>query len=196
MRTGLKAWIGASIVIMAMGGMLLVTATPLAAQGIPICSNETSFHFGQDLFLVCTREGFFKATPVGWQLLPRPTIWGQVQVAPAGTLYLYNNRTHQVYRSTDEGATWELRGHTPLTPNTDQTGSLLPAPVPDMVFLGVTDAPSPEPRGVYKSTDGGSTWEWVLTGGNGRWVAFSPNFVTDGVAFVALDGYRTSIGVY
>ncbi|NBD35724.1 MAG: hypothetical protein GVY30_06960 [Chloroflexi bacterium] len=66
-----------------------------------------------------------------------------------------------------------------------------------MLFLGVEDLPFiPDVRGVYRSTDGGITWTRVLSVGNGNGVAFSPNFVTDGVAFAAFADYRTSLGIY
>jgi uncharacterized repeat protein (TIGR01451 family) len=130
-------------------------------------------------------------------MLSPPPGWGEVKVTPDGDIYLYSNNTHEVHRSTDAGETWVLMGQTPLIPNTDQYGQIFPSPMPDMVFLGVEDAPFiPDVRGVYKSIDGGVTWERVLEEGHGNWVTFSPDFVQDGTAFAALSEYHTSLGIW
>ena len=66
-----------------------------------------------------------------------------------------------VYKSTDAGATWTLMG-------LEQTGRIPRLVIhpdnPDIVYicaLGHSYGPQPE-RGVYRTTDGGATWEQVL----------------------------------
>ncbi|MFW6198377.1 MAG: WD40/YVTN/BNR-like repeat-containing protein, partial [Acidobacteriota bacterium] len=66
-----------------------------------------------------------------------------------------------VYRSTDGGDTWEHKG----LEATGNSGAVLIHPeASDTVFvaaIGNPFAPNPE-RGVYRTTDGGDTWERVL----------------------------------
>jgi photosystem II stability/assembly factor-like uncharacterized protein len=118
-----------------------------------------------------------------------------VKAAPDGTIYVYAG-DFNLYRSTDGGETWDLVGED-IPSAGGGIPRIFPSPVPDMVFLGVQDLPfTPGVRGIYKSTDGGATWQKVLEGGNGVWVAFSANFASDGTAFAALDEYRISLGVW
>ena len=66
-----------------------------------------------------------------------------------------------VYKSSDSGATWTHMGLT----ETGRIGRILIHPTnPDIVFvcaLGRTTGPQQE-RGVYRTTDGGKTWQRVL----------------------------------
>jgi photosystem II stability/assembly factor-like uncharacterized protein len=66
-----------------------------------------------------------------------------------------------VYKSTDAGKTWKHLG----LENTKQIGRIIIDPKnPNMVFvaaLGNAYAPNPD-RGVYRSQDGGATWQKVL----------------------------------
>jgi photosystem II stability/assembly factor-like uncharacterized protein len=66
-----------------------------------------------------------------------------------------------IYKSTDAGETWTLMG----LENTGRIPRLVIHPTdPDVVFacaLGHSYGPQPE-RGVYRTTDGGETWEHVL----------------------------------
>lgn len=66
-----------------------------------------------------------------------------------------------VYKSTDAGETWEHLG----LENTGNSGAVLIHPDnPDLVYvaaIGNPFAPNPE-RGVYRTQDGGATWELVL----------------------------------
>jgi photosystem II stability/assembly factor-like uncharacterized protein len=66
-----------------------------------------------------------------------------------------------IYKSTDAGETWSLMG----LENTGRIPRLVIHPAnPDVVFacaLGHSYGPQPE-RGVYRTTDGGETWEHVL----------------------------------
>ncbi|HEX9698725.1 MAG TPA: hypothetical protein VGD06_04620, partial [Acidobacteriota bacterium] len=66
-----------------------------------------------------------------------------------------------VYKSTDAGRTWEHLG----LEDTGNTGAVLIHPTdPDLVYVAAIGNPfAPNPaRGVYRSRDGGATWEKVL----------------------------------
>ncbi|MCB0312539.1 MAG: glycosyl hydrolase, partial [Calditrichaeota bacterium] len=66
-----------------------------------------------------------------------------------------------VYKSTDGGATWQFLG----LENTVSVGRIVVDPSNSQrVFLAAVGsyfAPNPE-RGIYRSTDGGQTWEQSL----------------------------------
>ncbi|MCH8962342.1 MAG: hypothetical protein IH820_13755, partial [Bacteroidetes bacterium] len=66
-----------------------------------------------------------------------------------------------IYKSTDSGKTWTFLG----LRDTGQIGAVVIHPTnPDVVYvaaLGSPFGPNPE-RGVYKTTDGGETWEHAL----------------------------------
>ncbi len=70
-----------------------------------------------------------------------------------------------IYRSTDGGRTWQNKG----LPESHHIGRIIQHPTdPNTVWvaaLGHLYSANPE-RGVYKTTDGGTTWKHVLKGGN------------------------------
>jgi len=81
-----------------------------------------------------------------------------------------------IYKSTDGGETWTNAG----LPNSERVAKLVVSPVNgDTVFAAVPGAlwsDSPD-RGLYKSTDGGKTWNIVLKGAN----------LSTGASAIALD---------
>jgi photosystem II stability/assembly factor-like uncharacterized protein len=97
---------------------------------------------------------------------------GSIQVAPSDTSVLYAGtgsdgiRSNVItgrgmYKSTDAGETWEFIG----LEDGGQIGRLAVDPTdPDRVFAAATGSPfgKNEQRGVFRSTDGGETWEKVL----------------------------------
>ena len=77
-----------------------------------------------------------------------------------------------MYKSTDAGETWAFLG----LRTTGQIGAVETHPQnPDLVYVAALGSPSgPNPdRGVYRSKDGGHTWEKIL-------------FVSDSTGFVDL----------
>lgn len=190
MRISLRVLLGVALAIV--GGVFPVASAPISQQSTPVCAND-NFYFGQDLVLVCTLEGLFKATDEGWKILPS-AYGSQIRTAPDRTIYSYNWQTHQVHRLIEGGESWVLMGEFPYWAHGEY---VFPSPLSNVVFMGVTDTPFKVGiRGIYKSTDSGATWKKVLEGGNGYWVAFSPAFAQDGIAFATLHEYHASLGVW
>ena len=121
--------------------------------------------------------GIFKSTDGGhhWQPLfdkqPAASI-GALAVAPSdvnviwagtGETFIRSNISigNGIYKSTDGGATWQHMG----LDKTGRIGRIVVHPAnPDIVYvaaLGTCYGPQQE-RGVYKTTDGGLTWQRVL----------------------------------
>jgi photosystem II stability/assembly factor-like uncharacterized protein len=106
-------------------------------------------------------DGFFRTAAVG-ALAVAPSD-ANVIYAGTGETCIRNNVSHGdgVYRSTDAGATWT---HIGLS-ETRHVGKIRIHPQnPDLVYvaaLGHVWGPNPE-RGVFRSNDGGATWEHIL----------------------------------
>ncbi|HEX8077917.1 MAG TPA: hypothetical protein VF511_08890, partial [Chthoniobacterales bacterium] len=87
-----------------------------------------------------------------------------------------------VYRSTDGGETWLRVG----LPNSERIGKLLVSPESsDVVYAAVPGAlwsDSPD-RGLYKTTDGGNSWNQILKGGN----------LSTGCSTVAMDPSNSNV---
>src|SRR5207344_378168 len=135
--------------------------------GVP--SQPFTFYFG------ATGGGVFKTTDGGinWTPITDGQIAtgsvGAIDVAASDPNVIYvgmgescirGNVSHGdgVYKSTDAGKTWKNVG----LKETRQIGSVRVHPAnPDLVYvaaLGHTFGPNPE-RGVFRSKDGGATWQ-------------------------------------
>ncbi len=141
----------------------------IAVAGVP--GDPNTFYFGG------VAGGVWKTTDGGNTWLPifdnQPvSSIGSIAVAPSDANVLYvgtgeacirGNISHGdgVYKSTDAGKTWK---HVGLR-DTRHIGQVVVHPRnPDIVFvaaLGHAYGPNPE-RGVFRSLDGGKTWEKVL----------------------------------
>ena len=141
----------------------------LAVAGVP--GDPTTFYFG------AVDGGVWKTTNAGLTWTPRfdeqpIASIGALAIAPSDANVIYvgtgeaalrSNITFGagVYRSTDGGAHWAHLG----LDDTRQIGKIVIDPRnPDMVLvaaLGHAYGPNPE-RGVFRSSDGGKTWERVL----------------------------------
>jgi len=144
----------------------------VAATGVP--GDPNTFYFG------AVGGGVWKSTNAGTTWTPifdaqRVASIGAIEVAPSEprTLYVGTGETDLrsdiglgdgIYKSIDAGATWRNIG----LRDTKQIGRILVHPQnPNLVFvaaLGHAYGPNSE-RGVYRSKDGGSTWERVLDRG-------------------------------
>jgi photosystem II stability/assembly factor-like uncharacterized protein len=107
-------------------------------------------------------DGFFTTGSVGAVSVsesnPNIVYVGMGEHAPRGVMTSYGDG---VYKSTDAGKTWKKIG----LEKTQHISRIVIHPTnPDIVFVaaqGALHAPN-EDRGVYKSTNGGETWEKVL----------------------------------
>ena len=107
-------------------------------------------------------DGYFKTGSVGAVAVsesnPNIIYSGMGEHAIRGVMTSYGDG---VYKSTDAGKTWK---HIGLTP-TEQISRIVIHPTnPDIVYVaaqGKYPSPTTE-RGVYKSTDGGTTWKKTL----------------------------------
>jgi photosystem II stability/assembly factor-like uncharacterized protein len=102
----------------------------------------------------------------------RSTAIGAIQVAPSDTSVVYVGTGSDairanvtvgggMYRTTDAGATWEDLG----LPDAGQIGAIEIHPDdPDRAYVAAIGHPFKpnDQRGVYRTTDGGATWEQVL----------------------------------
>ena len=109
-------------------------------------------------------DGFFKRASVGALAVAQSD--PNVIYVGMGESCIRGNVSHGdgVYRSTDAGKTWQHRG---LAPTRHIAKVRVHPSDPDLVYvaaLGHAHGPNPE-RGVFRSRDGGKTWQKVLYGG-------------------------------
>ena len=144
----------------------------IAATGVP--GDPNTFYFG------AVGGGIWKTTNAGLTWSPifddqHVASIGAIEVAPSDHNVIYAgtgeadirsdlSQGDGVYKSTDAGKTWSNIG----LRDSHQIGRILIHPSnPDIVYvaaLGHAYGPNPE-RGVYRSTDGGRTWQKVLDKG-------------------------------
>jgi photosystem II stability/assembly factor-like uncharacterized protein len=137
-------------------------------------------------YVAAAAGGIWKTTNNGTTFRPlfqdeRVISLGDLAIAPSDTLQIWAGTGEEdsrnsispgggIYKSVDGGLTWELKG----LEATEQIGRIVVHPDnPDVVWvaaLGALWRSNPE-RGLYKTTDGGDTWELV-------------NFVSDKAGFV------------
>jgi photosystem II stability/assembly factor-like uncharacterized protein len=150
----------------------------VAVSGVP--GNGTTFYFG------AVDGGIWKTTNAGttWKPIfdgqPVASI-GALAVAPSNSKVIYAGTGETdirsdlasgagIYKSTDGGQTWKYVG----LKETRQIAKIVVDPDnPDIVYVGALGhayGPNPE-RGVFKSTDGGVTWQHVLDKGSELGVA-------------------------
>ncbi|MBM3312412.1 MAG: glycosyl hydrolase, partial [Candidatus Aminicenantes bacterium] len=106
-------------------------------------------------------DGFFQAGSIGAVTVapsdPNVVYVGTGSACPRGNI----SPGVGLYRSVDAGATWSFSG----LPDSGQVGRIAVHPLnPDLVYvaaLGRIFGPNPE-RGVFRSKDGGRTWDKVL----------------------------------
>ncbi len=107
-------------------------------------------------------DGFFETGSVGAVAVspsdPNVVYCGMGEHAPRGVMTSYGDG---VYKSTDAGKTWKKLG---LSKTQHISRIVIHPKNPDIVYVaaqGALYAPNEE-RGIYKSVDGGESWEQVL----------------------------------
>ena len=128
------------------------------------------------LFVAAAGGGIWKTTNNGFTWRPvfddkRVISMGMLAIAPTDTQQVWagtgepNSRNSiepggGIYKSTDGGITWTLKG----LEKTEHIGRIVVHPTnPNVVFvaaLGAAWRSNPE-RGLYRTTDGGTTWQQV-----------------------------------
>jgi photosystem II stability/assembly factor-like uncharacterized protein len=95
---------------------------------------------------------------------------GALAVAPSNPDIIYvatgeQGKGHGVYKSTDAGSTWRSAG---LGDEHYLSSILVDPKNPDVVVAGAFGSSVPtEPRGLFKTTDGGKSWSKTLEGADG-----------------------------
>jgi len=127
-------------------------------------------------YVAAAAGGIWKTTNNGTTFRPlftdeRVVSMGDIAIAPSDTLQIWAGTGEEssrnsispgggIYKSTDGGLTWELRGLV----ETEIIGRIVVHPTnPDRVWaaaVGKTWASNPE-RGLYRTDDGGETWQLV-----------------------------------
>lgn len=129
------------------------------------------------IYVGAASGGIWKTTSGGLEWTP---IFDEQKVASIGALCIYQNNPdiiwagtgegnprnslnsgYGIYRSIDGGQTWELKG---LEKTRNIHRVIIDPTNPDIVYAGAIGSPwGPHPeRGVYKTTDGGESWERIL----------------------------------
>ena len=107
-------------------------------------------------------DGFFTTGSVGAVAVsesdPNVVFVGMGEHAPRGVMTSYGDG---IYKSTDAGKTWKKMG---LALTRHIANIRIHPANPDIVYVAAQGAlhGSSEERGIYKSTDGGTTWKKVL----------------------------------
>jgi hypothetical protein len=133
------------------------------------------------IYVAAATGGVWKSTDRGARFTAiwpatNPQSMGALIITSTGTLFVGTGEANPgggsityggsgIYKSVDAGATWQLMGLT----NSGAIGRLVVDPTdPQHIFAAATGQlynPGGD-RGVYESTDGGSTWTQVLAGDN------------------------------
>jgi len=133
-------------------------------------------HPSKTLFVAAAAGGIWKSTNNGTTWRPvfdnqRVISMGVLAIAPSDTMQVWagtgepNSRNSispggGIYKSTDGGLSWKLMG----LEKTETIGRIAVHPTnPDIVYVAALGAiwNSNRERGLYKTTDGGTTWELV-----------------------------------
>ena len=164
MKTALRFGLPAVIATAATAGILLGTAPETTRAGKPLaeacrgCAPST-----EDI--IAARSGG-KSLPArtvpdaGWRNLGPDlgAVWAPINIDPAGSGTIYTGSIGGgVRKSTDNGVTWSAVNDG-LAPRAIYSLAM-DAAGPEVIYAGAFSPIAAEPSGVYKSSDGGASWE-------------------------------------
>ncbi|MCE7984261.1 MAG: hypothetical protein DYG89_24060 [Caldilinea sp. CFX5] len=166
-------------------------------QGTPVNCYDDQFIFNQDLLIASTGNLLFRVTNAGWKELSTPSQWHQLRAVQDKILYLYNDDTKELFRSTDQGATWQMITQLPFAQ--DDKVRFYPSPATNTMMVSVyRNVTFPGHGELYKSIDDGMTWQQVYTEtafASIYPIRFSPAFAQDGMIFANVYGRGTFVNV-
>ena len=131
---------------------------------------------------------------VTWDTVPTPYAFGlsSISISPSNNniIYLGYGSVLEIYKSTDQGQSWQLLPFPLLYQNNSPVYLAVNPHNPDTLYAAVFSY-GYFPGGVYKSTDGGFTWEEKnngLTSDDWDINAISINFVNPDELFIGTGG--------
>ena len=135
-------------------GVMIVVIGCAAAVGTAQPAFSPSDHGAEPRNVSGRRTG---PKPPGWHSVgpTQPGIVGNITAHPSGAVYLAS-MGGGVRKSNDFGATW-TSVNAGLPPGA--LSFAMDASGPDTVYVGTFSVAATAPGGVFKSTDGGTTWE-------------------------------------
>jgi photosystem II stability/assembly factor-like uncharacterized protein len=134
-------------------------------------------HTNPNVLVAATRDGIYRTVDAGVTWSQRLSVTGtrdtkEIVMDPSNSNILYaavshafgGNANNGIYKSTDNGVTWaRLTNGIPTGTTMGRTSLAISASSPSILYAGVASPTTYGLLGVYKTTDGGSTWSLVAT---------------------------------
>lgn len=94
-----------------------------------------------------------------WSYNQRQGVW-MIRVNPLRPRIVWAATTEGIYKSKNAGATWELKLDVAMA-----TDLIVHPTVPSVLLVACGDLESPPNRGIYRTTNGGNSWDKITGGG-------------------------------
>ena len=175
---------------------------------------------GNVAYLGAAGGGVWKTTDGGQNWVPltddqASLATGSIALAPSNPDIVYVGTGEQdnsgdsyygagILKSTDGGATWtQISGpfvgpfsSSRISGGGARIGGLAVHPANPSIVLAAVSLPAAASSGIYRTSDGGATWNLVLSGAVGTDVVFNPSDGTVAYAALGTSGGNTRNGVY